>query len=133
MEYSRQISQHLQITLADLLKESENVIVQTMFNLADERDISIVMISVDSINRINVDLEDFNYAVNITLDTFVEDDIYGETFNDLKKKIYDKLNEKPLMNAEDIPVVGYFLNDITQQITGTSNRVTFSLRIVTSE
>lgn len=133
MEYSKQISQYLQITLADLLKESENVIVQTMFNLADERDISIVMISVDSINRINVDLEDFNYAVNVTLDTFVEDDVYGETFNDLKKKIYDKLNEKPIMNAEDIPVVGYFLNDITQQITGTSNRVTFSLRIVTSE
>lgn len=133
MEYSKQISQYLQITLADLLKECENVIVQTMFNLADERDISIVMISVDSINRINVDLEDFNYAVNITLDTFVEDDVYGETFNDLKKKIYDKLNEKPIMNAEDIPVVGYFLNDITQQITGTSNRVTFSLRIVTSE
>ena len=104
----------------------------------EERDQSMVVVGIDSVNQVNVGLDDYQYDLTITVDTLIADDRSGTVFKSISKCISTFMTEylikrKSLqMLFKDIPAVGLLFNGSSYTITNDSNRVIFSYQVFTS-
>lgn len=101
-------------------------------NFSEERTSNMVVVGIDGIEQVNVGLPDYKYTLNITVDTFIEDDPEGILFDNTVKYIQDKLlrlinRHIPMKDVfEEIPVVGLINLNIDYSITAESNRAVIS-------
>ena len=83
-------------------------------------------------------LPDYEYALNILIDCFIADDKQGYQFEKTKSEVLDFL-EPYIMDRtrlgelfEQIPVVGFFLNGISNTTSEQSNKAIISFRVIAS-
>lgn len=83
-------------------------------------------------------MDDYQYDLNITVDTLIADDRSGDEFNEIyqtmEKQLVDYIvKRKPLSDAfGDIPVCGFLYVSSSFTITNESNRAVFNYQIFTS-
>lgn len=122
----------------DLIGNIDDVTVISAFNYSEERTPSMIVVGIDKVEQMNVGLPDYRYSLNITVDSFIEDDPDGTIFHDIlanvKMKIYRYINgEASLTEAfQEIPVVGWINSGTDISITNESNRAILTSELVAS-
>ena len=122
----------------DLIGNIDDVTVISAFNYSEERTPIMVVVGIDKVEQMNVGLPDYRYSLNITVDSFIEDDPDGELFHDIlrnvKMKIYRYINgEASLTEAfQEIPVVGWMNSGTDISITNESNRAVLTSDLIAS-
>ena len=83
-------------------------------------------------------LPDYQYTLNILIDCFINGDRQGYQFENTKAEVLDYL-EPYIMDRtklgqlfEDIPVVGFIMNGITNTTSEESNKSIISFRVIAS-
>jgi len=96
------------------------------------------LFGIDKVEQVNVGLPDYKYNLNITIDTFIEDDPQGELFHNTLNTVQEKINKFINREAsisvafEEIPVVGWINSDIDISITSESNRAILNSELIAS-
>ena len=122
----------------DLIGNIEDVTVISASNYSEERTPNMVVVGIDKVEQMNVGLPDYRYSLNVTVDSFIEDDPDGEAFHDIlanvKMKIYRYINgEASLTEAfQEIPVVGWINSGTDISITNESNRAILTSELIAS-
>ena len=122
----------------DLIGNIDDVTVISAFNYSEERTPNMVVVGVDKVEQMNVGLPDYRYYLNVTVDSFIEDDPDGTLFHDIlanvKMKIYRYINgESSLTEAfQEIPVVGWINSGTDISITNESNRAVLTSELIAS-
>lgn len=105
-------------------------------NFEQFTDKHMLVIGIDTITQINTGLNDYEYAVNIALNSFISEDLSGEEF-----KYYRKIITNRLLSVNnsifdevflEIPVIGYIFENTAKSVTQESNIQTFTFKIYTS-
>ena len=124
--------------IIDLIGNIEDATVISAFNFSEERTPNMVVVGIDKIEQMNVGLPDFKYSLNITVDSFIEDDPECEMFHDILrnvKRIIFKyvMREAPLDEAfQEIPIVGWINYGEDISITNESNRAVLNSELIAS-
>lgn len=115
-----------------------NVTVIPIRDYTDERDQNMIVVGISNTTNVNPTLPDYDYTVDILIDCFLDEDKQGYFFQQIKNEVLDYL-EKYLMNQQlipqmfpNFPVVGLFLNSITNATDDQSNQCTISLQVIAS-
>ena len=122
----------------DLIGNIDDVTVISAFNYSEQRTPNMVVVGIDKVEQMNVGLPDYRYSLNITIDSFIEDDPDGKLFHDIlanvKMKIYRYINgEASLTEAfQEIPVVGWINSGTDISITNESNRAILTSELIAS-
>ena len=122
----------------DLIGNLDDVTVISAFNYSEERTPNMIVVGIDKVEQMNVGLPDYRYSLNITVDSFIEDDPDGALFHDIltnvKMKIYRYINgEASLTEAfQEIPVVGWINSGTDISITNESNRAVLTSELIAS-
>ena len=122
----------------DLIGNIDDVTVISAFNYSEERTPNMIVVGIDKVEQMNVGLPDYRYSLNITVDSFIEDDPDGTLFHDIlanvKMKIYRYINgEASLTEAfQEIPVVGWINSGTDISITNESNRAILTSELIAS-
>lgn len=122
----------------DLIGNIDDVTVISAFNYSEERTPNMIVVGIDKVEQMNVGLPDYRYSLNVTIDSFIEDDTDGMLFHDIlanvKMKIYRYINgEASLTEAfQEIPVVGWINSGTDISITSESNRAILTSELVAS-
>lgn len=122
----------------DLIGEVENATVISAFDFSEERDPHMIVVGIDRTEQVNVGLPDYRYTLNITIDSFIEDDPDGELFHSILSTVQEKTHkfinrEASLETAfQEIPIVGWINSDIDITITAESNRAILNSELIAS-
>lgn len=122
----------------DLIGNIDDVTVISAFNYSEERTPNMIVVGIDKVEQMNVGLPDYRYSLNVTIDSFIEDDPNGTLFHDIlanvKMKIYRYINgEASLTEAfQEIPVVGWINSGTDISITNESNRAVLTSELIAS-
>lgn len=122
----------------DLIGNIDDVTAISAFNYSEERTPNMIVVGIDKVEQMNVGLPDYRYSLNITVDSFIEDDPDGTSFHDIlanvKMKIYRYINgEASLTEAfQEIPVVGWINSGTDISITNESNRAILTSELIAS-
>ena len=126
--------------LTEKIKEQmeQNVQVIAASDFTEERGQNVVVVGINNSTQVNVGLPDYQYSVQIIVDCFIDGDKQAYKFNQIKGKVLDYL-ETYLMDRrrlpelfEAIPVVGFFLDGISNNVTEESNKCIIGLRAIVS-
>lgn len=126
--------------LTEKIKEQMEQYVQVIASsdFTEERQDNVVVVGITNSTQVNVGLPDYEYAVQIIIDCFIDGDKQAYKFNQIKGKVLDYL-ETYIMDRrrlgelfEDIPVVGFFLDGISNNVTQDSNKCIIGLRAIVS-
>lgn len=104
----------------------------------EERTSVMVIVGIESTTQVNHGLDDYQYDVSITIDSLIADDLKGERFNLVYKKIDEAFRDflvkiKPLDELfDEIPAVGFLSTGNNFSITSDSNRATKTFQLFTS-
>lgn len=133
--------------LIDLLVEKLQQIVEDdvrVININDFTDarvdhmVSIGIPSATPFHPENPMLPDYEYTLQILIDSFIDGDeggyIFDQTRNAILSYLQTYLTDQSRLSElfSPIPVVGFFLNDISNGTTDNNNRTTISLRVIAS-
>ena len=126
--------------LVDKIQEivSDKVRVININDFTEAREDHMVSIGIPSTTNVNPMLPDYEYTVQILIDSFIDGDEGGFIFDQTRKAILSYLQiylmDKTKLNElfSPIPVVGFFLNDISNGTSEQNNRTTISLRVIAS-
>ena len=116
----------------------DNVMVISTDDYTEERQDYMVAIGITNTVQMNQFLPDYDYTVNILIDCFIDNDKEGYQFEKTKSEVLsyleDYIMDKTRLGElfETIPVVGFFLNGITNTTSTQSNKSIISLRVVAS-
>ena len=122
----------------DLIGKIDDVTVISALNFSEERTPNMVVVGIDKVEQMNVGLPDYRYSLNVTVDSFIEDDTDCALFHDIlanvKMKIYRYINgEVSLTEAfQEIPVVGWINSGTDISITNESNRAILTSELIAS-
>ena len=122
----------------DLIGNIDDVTIISAFNYSEERTPNMIVVGIDKVEQMNVGLPDYRYSLNVTVDSFIEDDPDGKLFHDIlanvKMKIYRYINgEASLTEAfQEIPVVGWINSGTDISITNESNRAILTSELIAS-
>lgn len=104
----------------------------------DERTDHMISVGISNTVNVNPMLPDYEYTVEVLVDSFIANDKYGKKFEENKEAVLNFF-EPYLMNKDilselflDIPVVGFFIDGISNQTTEESNRSHIQLRVIVS-
>lgn len=104
----------------------------------DKRKDHMISVGISNVTNVNPMLPDYEYTVDILVDSFIDKDKYGHQFNTNKSELLNYL-ETYLMDKtklpelfEDIPVVGMFLTNIINSTSDTSNLCRITLQVIAS-
>lgn len=127
-------------TLVEKIKDHVNNVVEVI-NINDyteERKDHMISVGISNTNNVNPMLPDYEYTVDILVDSFICNDRYGHQFEIDKSEVLDYL-QTFLMDKTRlaqlfgvIPVVGFFLNGISNSTTQQSNICRISLQVIVS-
>lgn len=117
---------------------NDNVEVININDYTDERTDHMISVGISSMSNVNPMLPDYDYAVEILIDSFINGDKYGHQFEQNKSEVLGYL-ETYLMDKtklgelfENIPVVGMFLTNVSNSTTEESNICRISLQVIAS-
>ena len=116
----------------------QNVKVISTDDYTEEREDYMVAIGITNTNQVNPFLPDYQYTLNILIDCFIDNDKQGYQFEKTKKEVLnyfeDYLMDKTRLGQlfEDIPVVGFFLNGISNSTSQQSNKSVISFQVIAS-
>lgn len=117
---------------------NDNVEVININDYTEQRKDHMISVGVSSVTNVNPMLPDYEYTVDILVDSYIAGDKYGHQFEINKQQVLDYL-ETYLMDKtrlselfDDIPVVGFFLTSITNGTTEESNTSRISLQVIAS-
>lgn len=122
------------------LKENttQDVTVIPMRDYTDDRTQNMIIVGISNVTNVNPTQKDYDYTLDILIDCFLDQDKQGYFFQIIKNEVLDYL-EKYLMNQQllpemfdDFPVVGMFLNGISNSTTEESNQTNISLQVIAS-
>ena len=119
----------------------QNVKVICTDDYTEQREDFMVAIGITNTQQVdhgNPFLPDYEYTLNILIDCYIANDKEGYFFEKTKSEVLDFL-EPYLMDRtrleqlfETIPVVGFFLNGITNTTSEQSNKSIISFRVIAS-
>lgn len=119
----------------------QNVKVICTDDYTEERSDYMVAIGITNTVQCHADnpfLPDYEYTLNILIDCFIAEDKEGFFFEKTKSEVLDFL-EPYIMDRtkleelfEEIPVVGFILNGITNTTSEQSNKCIISFRVIAS-
>ena len=124
--------------IIDLIGEVENATVISALDFSEERGPHMIVVGIDKTEQVNVGLPDYKYTLNITIDSFIEDDPDGELFHNILSTVQEKTHkfinrEASLETAfQEIPIVGWINSDIDITITAESNRAILNSELIAS-
>lgn len=116
----------------------ENVMVISTDDYTEERQDYMVAIGITNTVQMNQFLPDYNYTVNILIDCYIDNDKEGYQFEKTKSEVLSYLEpfimDKTRLGElfEPIPVVGFFLNGITNTTSTQSNKSIISFSVIAS-
>lgn len=117
---------------------NDNVEVININDYTEERKDHMVSVGISNVNNVNPMLPDYDYTVDILIDSYIANDKYGHQFEQNKKEVLGYL-ETYLMDKtklaelfEQIPVVGFFLINTSNSTTEQSNICRISLQVIAS-
>ena len=116
----------------------DNVMVISTDDYTEERQDYMIAIGITNTVQMNQFLPDYDYTVNILIDCYIDNDKEGYQFEKTKSEVLsyleDYIMDKTRLGElfETIPVVGFFLNGITNTTSTQSNKSIISLRVVAS-
>lgn len=116
----------------------ENVMVISTDDYTEERQDYMVAIGITNTVQMNQFLPDYNYTVNILIDCYIDNDKEGYQFEKTKSEVLSYLEpfvmDKTRLSElfEPIPVVGFFLNGITNTTSTQSNKSIISFSVIAS-
>lgn len=127
-------------TLVEKLREHVNNVVEVI-NINDyteERKDHMISVGIDNVINSNPMLPDYDYTVDILVDSYIANDKYGHQFEINKSEVLeylqtflmDKTRLAQLFGV--IPVVGFFLLNIRNSTTEVSNICRISLQVIAS-
>ena len=126
--------------LVGKLKENtnDNVEVININDYTEERVDHMISVGISSVTNVNPMLPDYDYTVDILIDSYIANDKYGHQFEQNKNEVLGYL-ETYLMDKtklselfDPIPVVGFFLINISNSTTEESNICKISLQVIAS-
>lgn len=107
-------------------------------DFTEERQDNMIVVGIENIEQMNVGLPDYRATMTVTIDTFIEGDETSELFNSTVSYVKRILDEYVMRHHElndlfeDIPVVGFFFDGKSQELTETSNRAILRYSIIVS-
>lgn len=117
---------------------NDNVEVININDYTEERTDHMISVGISNVNNVNPMLPDYDYTVDILIDSYIANDKYGHQFEQNKSEVLGYL-ETYLMDKtkldelfEQIPVVGFFLINISNATTEESNQCRISLQVIAS-
>ena len=122
----------------NIIGDIDNAKVISAYDYTDERESFMIVVGIDEVEQLNVNLPDYRYALNVTIDCFIEDDrdgvIFNEIVNTVKSKINNYVNKEADLECafEEIPVVGWINSNVATSITTESNRAVITSDIIAS-
>lgn len=126
--------------LVGKLKENtnDNVEVININDYTEERVDHMISVGISNVTNVNPMLPDYDYTVDILIDSYIANDKYGHQFEQNKNEVLGYL-ETYLMDKtklselfDPIPVVGFFLINISNSTTEESNICRISLQVIAS-
>ena len=126
--------------LVQKIDENTNNMVEVINinDYTDERKDHMISVGISNVNNVNPMLPDYDYTVDILIDSYIANDKYGHQFEQNKSEVLGYL-ETYLMDKtrlaelfEQIPIVGMFLINITNATTEESNQCRVSLQVIAS-
>ena len=119
----------------------ERVQVIANSDFSEQRTDYVVVVGINNsaqFNHGNPFVPDYQYNLQIIVDCFIDSDQEGFFYNQIKGQILDYL-EPYLMDRtklpqlfDDIPVVGFFLDGISNNVTEQSNKAIIGFRVIAS-
>ena len=117
---------------------NDNVEVININDYTDERKDHMISVGISNVNNVNPMLPDYDYTVDILIDSYIANDKYGHQFEQNKSEVLGYL-ETYLMDKtklselfDPIPVVGFFLINVSNSTTEESNICRISLQVIAS-
>lgn len=117
---------------------NDNVEVININDYTEERKDHMISVGISNVSNVNPMLPDYDYTVDILIDSYIANDKYGHQFEQNKKEVLAYL-QTYLMDKtklaelfEQIPVVGFFLINISNSTTEQSNICRISLQVIAS-
>lgn len=137
--FEKELSNKLIYLIKQVFKDdNDDLSVISYDEFLEERTSVMVIVGIESTTQVNPGLDDYQHDVSITIDSLIADDLTGEKFNLVYKKIDEAFRDflvkiKPLHELfDEVPVVGFLSTGNNFSITGDSNRVTLAFQIFTS-
>lgn len=122
----------------NLIGNIEDAKVISAHDYTEEREANMIVVGIGQVEQLNVNLPDYKYGLNITIDCFIEDDKAGEIFNDILNTVREKINNYVNKGAdldtafEGIPIVGWINMNIETSISAESNRAIITSDLIAS-
>lgn len=122
----------------NIIGDVENAKVISSFDFTEDREPFMIVVGIDTVEQLNPNLPDYRYALNITVDCFIEDDRNGELFHEILKNVDAKINTYINRDADlevafqEIPVVGWINARKEFSITTESNRCILNSDLIAS-
>lgn len=117
---------------------ADDVKVITSKSQVEERDPNMVVVGITNIENVNPTLPDYDFTVQILIDSFIEDDKDGYKHDQIVEAVESYLetyldDQKRLGELfDDIPIVGMFLRGISNSLNEHSNLTYIQLQVIGS-
>ena len=125
--------------VVNVLSEVEKSKAIAVTDFTEDREENMIVVGIERTTNVNPFLPDFEYDLNIVIDTFIDGDGDGKLFRDTVEKVrmtldkYVQMGEySPSELFEEIPVVGMWFVDAEYAINDKSNRCSLSYKVVAS-
>lgn len=124
--------------IIDVIGNIEDATIISNYDFTEERTANMIVVGIDQVEQLNINLPDYRYLVNITIDCFIEDDKDGSTFEFIVNTVKDKINNYINKNAslesafQELPVVGWLNLNVENSITTESNRAVITSEVIAS-
>lgn len=122
--------------IKDIIDDNVQVIASSDFD--EERKDFVVVVGINNTTQVNVGLPDYEYNLQVIIDCFIDSDKQGYIYNQVKSQVLDYLETYVMDRTklpelfDQIPVVGFFLDGITNSVTEDSNKCIINFRVIVS-
>lgn len=117
---------------------SQNVQVLSNSDFTEERKDNVVVIGINNTVQAHPFVPAYQYSLQIIVDCFIDGDKEGYFFNQIKEQIMDYLEPYVMDKTKldelfnPIPIVGFFLEGVSNSVTEESNKAIIGFRVVAS-
>lgn len=136
MRQERELIQKFIEKLDAITKDDVRVIASKEFS--EERDNNMVVVGITNVTNVNPTLPDYDFTVQILIDSFIKDDTNGEKHDQIVETVDDYLetvlNDQSKLPQlfDDIPIVGMFLIGKTNTASEESHQTFITLQCIGS-
>ena len=132
----KELVDHLVKKIKDQVEQDVQVIAASDFT--EERTDNVVVVGINNTVQAHPFVPAYQYNLEIIVDCFIDSDKEGYRYNQIKEQILGYL-EPYIMDKtklaelfDPIPIVGFFLEGISNSVTDQSNKAIIGFRVVAS-